>query len=132
MWISDIETDVFSRLKTEGIIALRKKFPKIFYTAEAESEDEPVFPTIYLQELSGTEQGRDLEGTEINAVLSSFQIDISDNDSKANVKAVMNQALKTMKSMRFEVMGTPTYRKVNGVYVGTARFRRVIAKNDIL
>ena len=132
MWISDIESNVFSRIKTEGTIALRKKYPNIFFTAEEESDDNPVFPTVYVQELSGLEQGRDIESSEINAVLSSFQVDVSDNKEKANAKAVMSQVIKTMKAMRFEVIGTPTYRKINGVYIGTARFRRTIGKNDIL
>ena len=132
MWTSDIETKVFSRVKNEGTSALKQTFPIIFYTAENESDSEPVFPTVFVQELPGLERGNTLDGTEINAVLASFQVDISDNKSKARVKQVMNQTVNTMKSMRFEVTSMPTYRTENGIYIGTARFRRMIGALDIL
>ena len=132
MWTSDIETKVFSRIKNEGVSALKQTFPSIFYTAENKSESDPVFPTVFVQELPGLERGNTLDGTEINAVLASFQVDISDNKSKARVKQVMNQTVQTMKGMRFEVIAMPTYRAENCVYIGTARFRRMIGALDIL
>lgn len=134
MWTDSIESTVFSRVKNEGTTALRKSFPAIFYTADNESDDEPTFPTVYLQELPGLESGNTLDGKEISAVLSTFQVDISDNrrNGKEVVKQVMSQTMKTMKGMRFEVTAMPTYRRENGVWIGTARFRRMIGALDIL
>lgn len=131
MWTSEIETTVFSRVKTQGIIALGSKYPELFYTTKDEVEDEPSLPNVYVQELELAEQGRDLEGTEINAVLSTFQINVSAK-RKQQTKEVMNQAVKTMKSMKFEAIGLPTYRTQNGLSKGTARFRRTIDKLDII
>lgn len=132
MWTSDIESAVFTRLKADGNKAFKKDYSDIFYTTENETDDDAVFPTVYLQELSGAERGRDLEGIEINAILSSFQIDVSDNESKQRCKKVMDNAIETMKKLKFEVVGLPIYRRTSGVWLGTARFRRTISKNDIL
>lgn len=132
MWTDNIETTVFSKVKIEGTTALKKTFPKIRYTAENASDDDAVFPTVFVQELPGTEIGQDIDGTAINGVLSTFQVDVSDNDNKQNCKKVMSKVIESMKKMRFEVMATPIYRKENNVWIGTARFRRTIGFNNIL
>lgn len=132
MWTDNIETTVFSKVKIEGTTALNRTFPKIRYTAENASDDDAVFPTVFVQELPATEIGRDLDGTVINGVLSTFQVDVSDNDNKQNCKKVMSKVIESMKKMRFEVTSMPIYRKENNVWIATARFRRAIGFNDIL
>lgn len=134
MWTDNIESTVFSRVKVEGTVSLKKTFPKITYTAENAISDEPLFPTVFIQELPASEIGQNLDGSTINGVLSAFQIDVSDNqeNGKQNCKTVMSKAIESMKSMRFEVTAMPIYRKENNVWVGTARFRRTIGFNDIL
>ncbi len=134
MWINDIETTVFSRVKIEGTVALKKTFPKIKYTAENASDDEAVFPTVFIQELAGSEVGNDLDGSSINGVESTFQVDVSDNqeNGKQNCKIVMSKVIESMKSMHYQITALPIYRKEEDVWIGTARFRRVIGFNDIL
>lgn len=132
MWIDEIESTVFSRVKIEGTVELKSKFPKIKYTSENASDDSAVFPTVFVQELPSSEIGKDLEGNAVNGVLSTFQIDVSDNASKQNCKTVLSKAVESMLKMRFELSSTPVYRKDSNVWVGTARFRRTIGFNDIL
>ena len=132
MWTENIETTVFSRVKIEGTIALKKTFPNINYTAENASDGEPTFPSVYVQELPAVETGQDLEGNAINGVISSFQVDVSDNKDKQNCKTVMGKVIESMKGMRFEVTALPIYRKEGNVWIGTARFRRTIGFNNIL
>ena len=129
MWISDIETKVFSEIKKNGQ-ELKKNFPNIFFTTENESDTPAKFPTVYLEELSGTERGRDLEGNSVNAYMATFQINISHNDKKIHVKRVMNNCMDTMKKLRFEIVGTPIYSRSEGVWTGVARFRRTIGSGD--
>ena len=129
MWISDIETKVFSEIKKNGQ-ELKKNFPNIFFTTENESDTPAKFPTVYLEELSGTERGRDLEGNSVNAYMATFQINISHNDKKSHVKRVMNNCMDTMKKLRFEIVGTPIYSRSEGVWTGVARFRRTIGSGD--
>ena len=129
MWISDIETKVFSEIKKNGQ-ELKKNFPNIFFTTENESDTPAKFPTVYLEELSGTERGRDLEGNSVNAYMATFQINISHNDKKSHVRRVMNNCMDTMKKLRFEIVGTPIYSRSEGVWTGVARFRRTIGSGD--
>jgi hypothetical protein len=82
--------------------------------------------------LPGAERGRSLDGQSVNGILCTFQIDVSDNDKKANAKKVMMNAIDTFKEMRFEIIAFPTYRKEDGVWVGTARVRRIIGALDTL
>lgn len=130
MWTKYIQSKVLSRVKQEGLETLTTKYPDLYYTTEEESLAEPKFPTCYIHELPGTEQGGDLEGTTINAVYTTIQIDVTDNISKTRVKDVLDKATETMKSMRFRVT-TPEITTSQGVHKGTARYERIIAQGDI-
>lgn len=132
MWTDSIESMVFTRVKTKGNKELKTKYPKLHYTSDNVTIGEPQFPTCYIQELSGAERGRSLDGTEVNGILCTFQIDVSDNATKQNAKVVMSNAIDTFKQMRFEIIGFPTYRQEDGIWVGTARVRRIIGALDIL
>lgn len=129
MWISDIEPAVFARVKAYGEV-LRKKFPDIVFTTDNESDTPAKFPTVLVEEITGAEQGRDLEGVRVNAYLASFQISISHNDKKYHVRNIMDNCMETMKKLRFEIIGTPIYSRSEGVWTGVARFRRTIGSND--
>lgn len=131
MWISDIETKVLAKLKENGE-TLKGSFPNIVFTTENETDTPAKFPTVYLEELSGMERGRDLEGTKVNAYMATFQINIAHNDRRYHVKSIMNNCMATMKELRFEIIGTPVYNRSEGVWTGIARFRRTIGANDTL
>ena len=132
MWTDYIESMVFTRVKTKGNSALKTKYPNLNYTTDNVTVGEPKFPTCYIQELAGAERGSSLDGTEVNGILCSFQIDVSDNSSKQNAKAVMVNAIDTFKQMRFEIIAFPIYRNEDGIWVGTARVRRIIGASDTL
>ena len=129
MWISNIEPAVFARVKAYGEV-LRKNFPNIVFTTDNESDTPAKFPTVLVEEITGAEQGRDLEGTTVNAYLSSFQISIAHNDKKYHVRTIMDNCMETMKKLRFEIVGTPIYSRSEGVWTGVARFRRTIGSGD--
>lgn len=132
MWTDYIGSVVLTKVKTNGNSALKTKYPDLNYTTDNITSGNPKFPTCYIQELAGSERGRSLEGTEVNGILCSFQIDVSDNSSKQNAKAVMVNAIDTFKQMNFEIIGLPIYRKEDGIWKGTARVRRTIGALDIL
>ena len=132
MWINDIETAVFSRIKARGS-PLKKYFPKIFFTTENETDETvAVFPTVYVEKLAGTELGRDLDNRKTNLCLCSFQINISHNGKKNEVERIMENCKDTLKQMRFDMENDPVYSLNKGVWTGVARFRRVIGGGDIL
>lgn len=132
MWTSDIESMVFTRVKAKGNNALKSKYPNIYFTTSDKTQKQPQFPTVYLHEVGSVERGMDLENTEINAVLNTIQVDVTDNESQGRVKEVMNNIVKTMKSMGFTVISLPEFQNTNDIYRQTARFRRMIGKGDLL
>ncbi len=130
MWISDIESSVLTRLKAGGN-KLKEQFPKLIYTTSNESDDEAVFPTVYLEQLSGSEQGADLERIKVNSMLLPFQINVIHNGSKTETRRIMDNALETMKKLRFEINVTPFYVRNNKIWTATARCRRIFDANDV-
>lgn len=128
----DVNQKVFSRLKNKYPTTLKTKYPNTHFTTSDRVSDNPKFPTIYVHEMSSSELARDLDGTRINAIQSSFQIDVFDNESISNATEVMNYVVSTMKTMRYEVTSMPEFSNTQDVYRKVARFRRVIADGDVL
>ena len=92
----------------------------------------PRFPTVYIHEMPGMETGADLQGGTINAVWSSFQIEVTTNTKQSDTKEVMDEVVKIMKKMRFQVISMPEFQNTDSIYRRVARFRRMIADDDIL
>lgn len=132
MWTSDISSIVFTRIKAEGNKALKTKYPNIDFTASDRSRADPQFPTVLVREIGSIERGQDLEGSFINAVLCTFQIDVSDNVNQNRAKDVMNEIVKIMKTMRFTATAMPEFQNTDSTFRCVARFRRMIGAGDIL
>ena len=133
MWVNDIQTSVFSRIQSRTTAQFKKRFPDIFFTKSARLNKDATFPTIYVKKLQGAERGQTLEGTSINATLSSFQIEVTDNgenDSVANEIAWF--ICGVMKSMRYQMMGEPITEETDQTFRVIARYQRIVGFNDIL
>ena len=133
MWIKDIEYTVFSRLKAVGTSKLKSKYPNISFTTSDRVVGEPSFPTVYVRKMQGAERGQDLEGKSINAILTTFQIEVTDNGTNDSVaEEVADVMLDIMKSMRFQMMGEPITESTDTVFRCIARYQRIIGYNDVL
>ena len=102
------------------------------FTNSDRADTVPKFPTVYIHEMPGMETGEDLQGDTINAVWSSFQIEVTTNTKMNDAKEVMNEVVRIMKTMRFQVIATPEFQNTDSTYRRVARFRRMIADDDIL
>lgn len=132
MWTNEISSIVFTRIKTEATKRLSGKYPDIYFTNSDRAQTEPKFPTVYIHEIGSVEQGQDLENLQINAVMTTFQIDVTDNQSQNRANNVMSCVVEIMKSMRFSVVSMPEFQNTESTYRSIARFRRVIGSGDIL
>lgn len=132
MWIDDISSIVYSRIKIHVRSKLKSKYPELFFTNSSETPSDPKFPTVYIHELSGSERGQDLENDSINSVISSFQIEVSDNVNQSRAKEVMNEVVKIMKQMRYSVSDLPEFQNIDGYFRNVFRCRRTIGKDDVL
>lgn len=132
MNLENIEASVLSRLKNKFPSSMKTKYPDANFTTDDRVPDEPKFPTIYVHEMGSVEEGQDLEGLTINAVMSTIQVDVKDNKSMNNVSDVMSYVVKTMKTMRYEVVTMPEFSNTQSVHRKVARFRRMIGSGDVL
>lgn len=126
---------VFTRIKNEFSSSLKSKY-KIEsenFSTVGSSDTPAVFPFIYFQNLEPTETGTDLEATNINGGIFSFQIDVTDNQSQSRAKEVMTEILRIMKKMGFKCSPMPSFdNSSKNVFRMVARFRKNIDENDIL
>ena len=127
-----LESQVITRIKTQFSQKLKDRYPNLNFTNSNRVDTAPAFPTVYIHEMPGMEEGADTEGNVINAVLCSFQIEVTTNTNQLEAKEVMNEVLRIMKKMRFQVISMPEFRNTNSVYRSVARFRRMIADKDFL
>ena len=93
-WVFDLETNIFSNVATIAKPKLKKKYKSMnfdtaFTTVEKNLDKDPVFPTIYIHEMPGLERGADLEGTSVNAVQETIQVDVITNTKQSDAKGIM-------------------------------------------
>ena len=131
-WAYELESTVVALVKAKTLSALKNKYPKIRITDEGESSGSPAFPTVYIHLLPPTERGKTLEGRTVNAVLATFQIDVTTNTGKADCRRVTSAVVDVFKTMRFSGAQLPEYSVADKIYKGTARMSRTIAANDRL
>lgn len=131
-WATDLESTVTALVKAKSLPQLQKKYSKIRITDEGENSGSAVFPTVYIHLLSPTEQGQTLDGQTINALLATFQVDVTTNTSKSDCRKVMATVMNVFKKMRFQGKSLPETSINNKIYHSVARFSRVIGANDRL
>lgn len=127
-----LESQVYTRIKTQFPSKLKEKYKNINFTTENKVDALPRFPTVYIHEMPGMETGADLQGGTINAVWSSFQIEVTTNTKQSDTKEVMDEVVKIMKKMRFQVISMPEFQNTDSIYRRVARFRRIIGADDVL
>ena len=120
-----LESQVITRIKTQFSKKLKDRYPNLKFTNSDRADTVPKFPTVYIHEMPGAETGADLQGDTINAVWSSFQIEVTTNTK-------MDEVVRIMKTMRFQVTSMPEFQNTDSVYRRVARFRRIIGADDVL
>lgn len=129
--LMSIENIVFTRIKALFSEKLKEKYTNLYFTTSSKAQTEPSFPTIYVHELGSVEQGQDLDNTSINAILSTFQVEVFDNQNQTRATEVMTEVVRIMKGMRFSVNVMPYFDDTD-IYRKVARFRRIIGDGDTL
>ena len=141
MVMYDLESIVFSRVKSDVTKALKDEFKDLFFTTSGKNYNPSKFPCVYLRMLSSNENGKTLSNDNINAVYLNFQIEVADNQSQRRATRVQNEVVKSFKKMRFSINSMP-YSASGSQFVNTqdnsdyyrciARARRMVAESDIL
>lgn len=130
--LDSIETQVFSLIKAKFSAKIKAKYKDLNFTTSDRSSTKPKFPTVYIHLLESPEIGSDLDGTSVNGINATFQIDVTDNQSQARADEVAKEILRIMKSMRFKSAGMPFHDNSGDTYRTVSRYRRPIGEGDIL
>lgn len=133
-WAMQMPVAVFGRIKKEFSATIKTKYGmKDQQFSNGDSGTAPAkFPYVVLKTLPAAETGRTTEGTELNGVLFAFQVDVIDNAKQQTSKEIMLEIVRIMKAMAFDVKDMPTFEDNLDEHRSTARFRRNMAKEDIL
>ena len=131
-WTADLETIIYSVIKLNTYSALVDDFPNINYSAEETSTTKATFPNVYIHTSSASEQGADLQGESINAVMTVIQVDITANTTKSDAKKVAYTIVDALKGLRFEITSLPIFTKEDDVHRAIIRARRMIGSGDTL
>lgn len=130
--LDNLENEIYTAIKVLMPSNIKEKYKSLDFTTSDINVNEASFPCVYVHMLESPESGGDTEGTSINAIYASFQIEVIDNEKQSNVTEVSKAILNIMKSMRFKVVGMPFFDNKDSTYRKVSRFRRMIANNDEL
>lgn len=139
MWIKIIPSKVFTRLNTKAKNKLintynsdGKKFGEAYFTTSDKMPTKPKFPVIYLKKMQNSAQGRTLEDSRVNAILSTFQIEIYTNTNQTDAEIVADVVADFMIDMGYEMVGDPFPDNTADVFKNTSRWQRLIGYNDVI
>ena len=82
-WAYDLGAQIYSVVRVNVQQRLSSLYNNLNITNKSKSVGTPQFPTIYIHELPGTEVGQDLEGTSINGIMITFQVEVTTNEDVA-------------------------------------------------
>lgn len=132
-WIYDVQTDLFTIIKTKLMSKLEVTYPQLLITTNDALLTEPSFPTIYIHFLQGMEQANDLVNEEINAVTTTiqFEVIVSKEQGMNTCSKITADLTHSLKSLGFTLVFTPEFINTNAdTKRMVGRARRTIASGD--
>ena len=126
-WFMNIESYVFTVFEKR----MNDKFDRIFCTTSNKDIRERHFPCVYLHLVEQSEVGNDLDNITINAVRTSFRVQVY-SKTAAECRAITTEAVLQLKKLRFNVIEMPVYasERDKSVFFSDARFSRIIGGGD--
>lgn len=132
-WVYSIESKIYTIVKTRLETALKSTYPKLLVTQQQKLNDEPSFPTVYIQMLDSPEIGSDLKNETVNAMLTTFEVHttVSKEQGLIGLRKVQSAVTDNFKKLRFNTVTRGEFtRETNDTYTSISRFRRVIGGNE--
>lgn len=130
-WFSQIESTTLTYIQYVMKDKVGAPYPRLNCTTKSESTTPSEFPTLYLHTLTPIEQGQDFENNEVNAVLSTIEIQVFSNKSEDEAHKIITSAISFMKDLRWNVTMFPDPQTNDKISFCIARFRKLVTKNDI-
>ena len=99
MWAMDFETTIFTMFSFFLRKHFSEKYPDMNITQDEEQDGNPIFPTILLRQMPMSETGKDIEGTSINAIRTTMQVNITYKGKKQNLKELTSYSVLFFKKL---------------------------------
>lgn len=131
-WVSVLDSTFYTIVGTKLKNKFLPTYPDLYITKTLGNLPENKFPTVYIHALPFSEMMNDLDGTSINAVNASYQIDVYSNKSQNDTNKVMAEIINIVKSMRFSVNAFPEVSLDGSVHRAVMRCNRLIGSGDTL
>ena len=134
-WVFLVETNVYTRILTQFSASKKKSYHMTDdnFSTVGSSDTPPVFPFVYIQMLPSAEIGKTCEVQDRNGGLFTFQINVTDNQSKGHALDVAKEVDRIMAKMGFTTKQFPSAdAKEKGTFRAIARYTKAIAENDTL
>lgn len=135
LWALDRETTIYSYVEGFVLSKLKSKYPELKVTQDDNDNEEATFPTVYIHFLQSDERGEDLEGTGINAVYMTAQVEIyvTKTQNLKTLKEVSSVVIDAFKSKRFKAtMPEIQTNTASGSVRAISRFSRLVGYNDTI
>ena len=128
-WVFDIESKIYTILKTRLEKSLKTDYPNLLITQQQKINDDTSIPTIFIKMLDSPEMGADLEGSTINAMLVYFEthITVTKDLGLKGLRKISAAVLENFKLLRFQMAtrGEIT-RESSDTYTTIVRYERLI------
>lgn len=130
-WYSQIESSIFTYLQYMMKNRQNAPYPRLNCTTKSQSTKPSEFPTLYIHNLNPVEMAQDLENDEVNALLSTIEIQVFSNVSEKEANDIMTTAISLMKENRWNVTMFPDPQTSDKISYAIARFRKLVTESDI-
>lgn len=98
-WYAEIESKVFTIVKTRMLKKYKSKYPKMDFTTDIENNTPKAFPTIYIRQIDATETAKEFSLSHINMIKASFEVQVTTNTSKEDCRKISFYAVEEMKAL---------------------------------
>lgn len=131
-WITEIENKISQYITNNFSEEIKAEFPSLEFVTDEEKLGTASFPVVYMHLLPMAEVGADLEGKTINAVKTTYEVQVFSQTSKDVSNIIMWHILALMKKKSFTISSMPNTIKDQGLYRSIARMTRVIGSGDTI
>jgi hypothetical protein len=134
MWNDAIKNNIYAAINTRVLGKFSSKYPNINCGTELKKSSTPKFPYVLIRRLQGAEAGQTLEKNGVDAILTTFQIEVFSNNGEGVCEEISNYIADIMTgNIMFSMVGEPypDYESTDE-YRYVARYQRVISKDDYM
>lgn len=131
-WFAELESKIFTIVKTRMTKKYKEKYPTINFESVDMNKVPTKSPTIYFHEIDNPEMANDLENNTVNMVRENIEIEVYSLKDKAECQKVSAYARVEMKALGFRIVQQSPPMKDDDWWRCIMRFYRPIGSGDVL